>query len=67
MLDGVLDQGRATLEQMKKQNFTLKNAKKKMLDVANVMGLSSSLVGVIDRRSDRHSTVHVCILQSRYS
>lgn len=50
MLDQMLGQGRSTLDQMRNQNVTLKNAKRKMLDVANVMGLSSSLVGVIDRR-----------------
>jgi len=50
MLDSMLGQGQSTLDQMRKQNNVLKNAKRKMLDVANVMGLSSSLVGVIDRR-----------------
>ena len=50
MMDAMLDQGRATLDQMKNQNFTLKAAKRKMLDIGTKIGLSSSLVGVIDRR-----------------
>lgn len=51
MLDGILDQGRATLSNIVNQNNTLKNTRKKLLDAANVMGVSASLVNVIDRRN----------------
>ena len=57
MMDAMLDQGRATLDQMKNQNFTLKAAKRKMLDIGTKIGLSSSLVGVIDRRQPSRRSV----------
>merc|ERR1712113_1189533 len=44
MLDEVIGQGTGTLSQLIGQNKTLKNARKKLLDAANVIGLSSSLV-----------------------
>jgi len=50
MLDNVLEQGRDVLRNLGKQNSTIKNARRKLLDAANVMGLSNSLVNVIDRR-----------------
>lgn len=50
MLDDIIGQGRGTLGQIVSQNGVLKNARKKLLDAANVMGVSASLVSVIDRR-----------------
>lgn len=50
MLDNVLEQGRDVLRSIGVQNKTIKNARRKLLDAANIMGLASSLVNVIDRR-----------------
>jgi len=50
MLDDILGQGKGTLGQLVGQNKVLKVARKKLLDAANVMGVSASLVSVIDRR-----------------
>jgi Golgi SNAP receptor complex protein 2 len=50
MLDDILGQGKGILDSLVSQNNVLKNAKKKLLDVASAIGVSNSLVGVIDRR-----------------
>ncbi|CAE8582382.1 unnamed protein product [Polarella glacialis] len=50
-LDEVLEQGRSILGNIVGQNKVLKMARRKLLDAANVMGVSQSLVNVIDRRS----------------
>lgn len=50
-LDRMIEQGRSTLGNIIDQNKTLKNAKRKILDVANAVGVSASLVNVIDRRN----------------
>uniref|UniRef100_A0A7R9ZYC0 Golgi SNAP receptor complex member 2 n=1 Tax=Pyrodinium bahamense TaxID=73915 RepID=A0A7R9ZYC0_9DINO len=49
-LDDVIDQGQRILGNLVGQNKILKNARRKLLDAANVMGVSASLVSVIDRR-----------------
>eukprot|EP00931_Biecheleriopsis_adriatica_P078256 TRINITY_DN51713_c0_g1_i1.p1 TRINITY_DN51713_c0_g1~~TRINITY_DN51713_c0_g1_i1.p1 ORF type:complete len:221 (-),score=60.34 TRINITY_DN51713_c0_g1_i1:75-737(-) len=49
-LDEVLEQGRSILGNIVNQNKVLKNARRKLLDAANSIGVSQSLVGVIDRR-----------------
>eukprot|EP00928_Gymnodinium_smaydae_P024790 TRINITY_DN19954_c0_g3_i1.p1 TRINITY_DN19954_c0_g3~~TRINITY_DN19954_c0_g3_i1.p1 ORF type:complete len:232 (+),score=46.43 TRINITY_DN19954_c0_g3_i1:41-697(+) len=50
MLDEIIGQGRGILDNVVGQNKVLKGARRKLLDAANVMGVSSSLVNVIDRR-----------------
>ncbi|CAK0845642.1 unnamed protein product [Prorocentrum cordatum] len=49
-LDEVLESGKGILDNLIGQNTVLKGARKKLLDAANVMGVSNSLVKVIDRR-----------------
>merc|ERR1712110_72273 len=49
-LDDVIGQGQQILGNLVGQNKVLKNARKKLLDAANVLGVSASLVSVIDRR-----------------
>jgi Golgi SNAP receptor complex protein 2 len=49
-LDEVLESGKGILDSLVGQNKILKGARKKLLDAANVMGVSNSLVKVIDRR-----------------
>mmetsp|Transcript_49009 Transcript_49009/g.131549 ORF Transcript_49009/g.131549 Transcript_49009/m.131549 type:complete len:223 (-) Transcript_49009:76-744(-) len=50
-LDRIIEQGRSTFGNLIDQNKMLKNARKKILDVASAMGVSQSLVNVIDRRN----------------
>lgn len=50
-LQQILDQGSATLGNIVDQNKVLKNVKRKVLDAASSLGISKSLVGVIDRRN----------------
>jgi len=49
-LDEVLEQGRSIFGNLVNQNKVLKSARTKLLDAANVLGVSQSLVNVIDRR-----------------
>ncbi|CAK9046315.1 unnamed protein product [Durusdinium trenchii] len=49
-LDEVLDQAGSILGNLVNQNKVLKNARRKLLDAANSIGVSQSLVNVIDRR-----------------
>ncbi|EEQ97905.1 conserved hypothetical protein [Perkinsus marinus ATCC 50983] len=50
MLEGILGQGTATLGKMSQQNAVLKTTRRKMYDVLNAVGLSSTLSTSIDRR-----------------
>mmetsp|Transcript_93932 Transcript_93932/g.148416 ORF Transcript_93932/g.148416 Transcript_93932/m.148416 type:complete len:219 (-) Transcript_93932:62-718(-) len=50
MLDDMIRSGTASFDSLVGQNKTLRNAKRKLLDVATSIGVSKSLVGVIDRR-----------------
>mmetsp|Transcript_134841 Transcript_134841/g.336452 ORF Transcript_134841/g.336452 Transcript_134841/m.336452 type:complete len:236 (-) Transcript_134841:63-770(-) len=50
-LDEIISQGRSIFSNIVDQNKILKNTKKKILDVASSMGVSASLVNVIDRRN----------------
>ncbi|CAJ1378496.1 unnamed protein product [Effrenium voratum] len=49
-LDEVLDQAGSILGNLVNQSKVLKNARRKILDAANSIGVSQSLVNVIDRR-----------------
>mmetsp|Transcript_8163 Transcript_8163/g.24570 ORF Transcript_8163/g.24570 Transcript_8163/m.24570 type:complete len:213 (-) Transcript_8163:103-741(-) len=50
MSDQILETGTATLEMLLAQRTKLKGAKKKMLDVANQLGVSKDLIRSIERR-----------------
>ena len=50
MLGEYLDVGRAAFTDLRAQGGTLKGAQSKLLDIANTLGLSSSLLSVIQRR-----------------
>ncbi|GAB5364408.1 hypothetical protein AAMO2058_000967500 [Amorphochlora amoebiformis] len=50
--DRILETGRATLENLRNQGNILKSAHRKMLDVANTLGLSGSLIKMIERREN---------------
>ncbi|CAE7675694.1 bos1, partial [Symbiodinium sp. KB8] len=49
-LDEVLEQAGSIFGNLVNQNKVLKNARRKLLDAANSIGVSQSLVNVIDRR-----------------
>mmetsp|Transcript_43290 Transcript_43290/g.100335 ORF Transcript_43290/g.100335 Transcript_43290/m.100335 type:complete len:222 (-) Transcript_43290:128-793(-) len=49
-LDDIVGQGQQILGSLVGQNKILKGARRKLLDAANAMGVSASLVSVIDRR-----------------
>lgn len=50
-VDGLLDQGRATLTGLRNQGAALKNIQKKMISMANLLGLSSTVIHAIERRT----------------
>mmetsp|Transcript_9991 Transcript_9991/g.16083 ORF Transcript_9991/g.16083 Transcript_9991/m.16083 type:complete len:216 (-) Transcript_9991:38-685(-) len=50
--DRILETGRATLENLRNQGSILKSAHRKVLDVANTLGLSNSLIKMIERREN---------------
>eukprot|EP00927_Polykrikos_kofoidii_P063298 TRINITY_DN58106_c0_g1_i1.p1 TRINITY_DN58106_c0_g1~~TRINITY_DN58106_c0_g1_i1.p1 ORF type:complete len:220 (-),score=56.02 TRINITY_DN58106_c0_g1_i1:242-901(-) len=49
-LDNMIASGRGIVGSLSGQNSMLKNARKKLLEATNVIGVSSSLAKVIDRR-----------------
>jgi golgi SNAP receptor complex member 2 len=51
-MDRMIYQGELTLDHIKKQTYTLKTVKNKMLNIANSLGLSNTLIRMIERRSD---------------
>lgn len=50
MLDAVLAQGWGIVGQLVSQNTSLKNAKRKVLDIASSAGVASTLLGAVGRR-----------------
>ncbi|CAF1009728.1 unnamed protein product [Adineta steineri] len=51
LVDNYLDQARATLDSMRTQGLNLKNIHKKMISMANLLGLSSTVIHSIERRT----------------
>ncbi|CAF0752438.1 unnamed protein product [Rotaria sp. Silwood1] len=50
-VDGLLDQARITLRSLQFQGSTLKNIHKKMISMGNMLGLSSTVIHSIERRT----------------
>lgn len=50
-VDGLINMGREAIKELQSQRDTLKGARKRMLDVANYLGLSSSVIKLIEKRS----------------
>ena len=50
-MDDILSTGSGILSSLRTQRVTLKGAHKKMLDVANTLGLSNTVIRLIDRRA----------------
>ena len=51
-MDNLLDHGASILENLRDQRGILKNAQKKMLDVFNTLGMSNTVIRLIERRSE---------------
>lgn len=51
-MDDLLGQGSSILENLREQRSTLKGAQKKMLDVLNTLGMSNTVIRLIERRSE---------------
>lgn len=50
-MDNLLGHGSSILTNLKEQRFTLKNAHKRILDIANTLGLSNTVMRFIERRT----------------
>ena len=50
-VDGILDQARLALTSLQTQGLNLKNVQKKMISLGNVLGLSSTVIHSIERRT----------------
>lgn len=57
MADSLLQQGRSTLDALTGQRAALKGAQRKVLDIANFLGLSNALMRVIERRETSDKVV----------
>lgn len=51
-MDDLLGQGSSILENLREQRWTLKGAKKKMLDVMNTLGMSNTVIRLIEKRAE---------------
>ena len=50
-MDHLIGHGSSILTNLKDQRLTLKNAHKKILDIANTLGLSNTVMRFIERRT----------------
>ena len=50
-MDNLLGHGSSILSSLKEQRITLKNAHKRILDIANTLGLSNTVMRFIERRT----------------
>lgn len=50
-MDNIIDQTRATLSNLRVQGLNLKNVQKKMISLGNMLGLSSTVIHSIERRT----------------
>uniref|UniRef100_A0A0G4F4R2 Vesicle transport v-SNARE N-terminal domain-containing protein n=1 Tax=Chromera velia CCMP2878 TaxID=1169474 RepID=A0A0G4F4R2_9ALVE len=63
MIDQMIEQGRGIVGMMSQQNSILRNARRRVYDIASGVGLSSSLVGVLDRMHVRDKMlVYGCMI-----
>ena len=51
-MDDLLGQGSSILENLREQRGTLKGAQKKMLDVLNTLGMSNTVIRLIEKRAE---------------
>jgi len=50
MASELMDMGHSILQKLREQNITLKRARKRLLDMANTIGLSRAVMRFIERR-----------------
>ena len=51
-VDDLLNQGHAMLESLRDQRTLMKNIRKKVLDISSFLGMSNTVMRLIDRRSE---------------
>ena len=51
-MDDLLGQGSSILENLREQRGTLKGAQRKMLDVLNTLGMSNTVIRMIEKRAE---------------
>ena len=51
-MDDLLSHGQTILENLRDQRLTIKGIQKKVLDVASVLGMSNTVMRLIERRSE---------------
>ena len=51
-IDDLLSHGNTILENLRDQRSTLKNVQRRMLDVASTLGMSSTVMRLIERRQE---------------
>lgn len=56
-LDDLLGSGRSVIENLREQRGTLKSAHKKVLDLMNTLGLSNTVMRLIERRTYQDSFI----------
>lgn len=50
-MDNLLGQGQSVLENLREQRMTLKGAHKRMLDIVNKLGLTNTVMRLIEKRT----------------
>nr|CAG4641293.1 EOG090X0GIP [Eulimnadia texana] len=50
-IDDILDTGVAVLDSLRSQRYTMKNTQRRILDLANTLGLSNTVMRLIERRT----------------
>ncbi|XP_063072862.1 Golgi SNAP receptor complex member 2 [Engraulis encrasicolus] len=58
-MDDLIGNGYGILEGLKEQRHTLKGAHKKMIDVANMLGLSNTVIRLIEKRASQDKFIMV--------
>eukprot|EP01068_Selenidium_serpulae_P009985 Selendium_serpulae@DN5365_c0_g1_i1.p2 len=62
ILDNTLSQGIATVKNVSNQNKILKKVRKRLLNIATGVGMSSSLVNIVDRRTTVDRWLVYCLI-----
>lgn len=52
-IDDMLSSGSETMSSLRKQRETLKSARTKMLDLSNTLGMSQTIMRLIEKRSSK--------------
>ena len=58
-MDDLLGQGSSILENLREQRGSLKGAQRKMLDVLNTLGMSNTVIRLIEKRAEGDKRIHI--------